>query len=449
VARPESSKGVVALSKNPLELNAMNDVLEIVPIAKPVFGSVTPPGSKSITNRALAMASLAKGTTTLQGALESVDTQVMQASLRKLGVAIESTSENRLTVSGNSGVFSVENASLDIENSGTSMRFLTAFCGLGNGTICLDGNTRMRERPIGDLVDALRQLGANISYEREEGFPPLKIEAVGLNGGNIRIAGNISSQFLSALLTVAPYARSEITIEVEGELVSKPYVAMTLRVMKEFGLVVEKENDSRFRIEPAVYSPRIFTIEPDASAASYFFALAAITQGSVTVRGLTRRSMQGDIAFVDLLERMGCEVTETQNAIAVQGKPLSGIDIDMNDVSDTVPTLAVVAVTANGPTTIRNVEHIRHKETDRIGALVTELNRLGIETDETQDGLTIHPGTPQPGSVKTYDDHRMAMSFALLGLKYPGIEIEDPHCTAKTYPNYFNDLKKLTHCQYR
>lgn len=419
----------------------MNDKIEIPVIPGPVTGSICPPGSKSLTNRALIVAALAEGKSTLTGVLESQDTLVMRDSLTKLGFQLNYSSKDvTIEIVGQGGRIQNSEAELWLENSGTSIRFLTAFCALGDGAFHLDGNQRMRERPISPLVDALNQLGVSVSCTENNDCPPLTVHGSGLKGGRAKVAGNISSQYLSALLMVAPCAQSELILELNSELVSKPYIEMTLAVMSAFGVSVDTSKENQFRIEPQTYQPQSYAIEPDASAASYFFGLAAVTGGEVTVENLTRKSLQGDIHFVGALEKMGCLVTEHENSITVKGADLKGIDIDMNAISDTAQTLAVVAAYAEGPTRIHNIAHVRHKETDRITAVANELRKAGIQVDEFEDGLTIHPGPVQPASIKTYDDHRMAMSFALLGLKNKGIVIEDPKCTSKTYPRYFEDL---------
>ncbi|MCP4782106.1 MAG: 3-phosphoshikimate 1-carboxyvinyltransferase [Fuerstiella sp.] len=426
----------------------MSDVKEIICPNAPVSGDIRPPGSKSITNRALILAALADGKSELQGVLNSQDTQVMLDSLSRLGLAVEhDANENRCSVGGCAGRFCQSNADLWLENSGTSIRFLTSLCTISNGQYRLDGVERMRERPIADLVSALSTLGAQVHCEDQtSGCPPVTVNASSqrLRGGVANIAGNISSQFLSSLLMTAPAAETAVQLNVDGELVSKPYVLMTLEMMKAFGVHVEYPVDlSSFRIAPQGYQPRSYEIEPDASAASYFFGAAAVTGGSVTVQGLTKNALQGDIHFATALEQMGCEVKWNNASVTVTGRPLHGVDIDMNAISDTAQTLSTVAVFADSPTTIRSVGHMRHKETDRITAVVTELQRAGIRAEEFDDGLRIYPGTPQPAEIETYDDHRMAMSFSLLGLRARGIRILDPGCTAKTYPNYFEDLEAL------
>lgn len=416
----------------------------IQPVSAPLIGSIQPPGSKSLTNRALPIAALAKGTSTLTGVLESDDTAVMLQSLRQLGLVVAHDPQaHSVVIEGCENSIPKPSAVLNLNNSGTSIRFLTAMCCLGNGTYRLDGNARMRERPIGDLVSALAQHNVKIRCELNNECPPVEIVANGLQGGVMKVRGNISSQYLSAILMAAPAAQAPLTIQLEGELVSIPYIEMTLKVMEAFGVTVQNEDFKQFHIQPQQYSATQYAIEPDASAASYFFAAAAITGGKVKVNGLHKQALQGDIHFVSALEQMGCEVNWRDDAVEVIGKPLKGIDIDMNAISDTAQTLAAVAIFAEGPTRVRNVAHMRHKETDRVSAVVTELKRMQIEVTEHEDGFTIIPGNPQPAKIETYDDHRMAMSFALVGLKAPGIEILDPECTGKTYPHFFEDLELL------
>ncbi len=424
----------------------MTDFREIFPVSRPVSGSIRPPGSKSLTNRTLVVAALAEGTSELSGVLDSRDTQVMIDSLRKLGLEIEHFPEScTVRMRGCKGLPPAKHADLWLENSGTSIRFLTAVCALGHGQFRLDGNTRMRERPIGDLVDSLRCFGISIDCELAANFPPLIVTGSGLSGGATTINANVSSQFLSAVLMAAPCAQSPVEIRLASDMVSEPYVEMTLNVMEQFGVTVDRTVLGTFRITPQTYRAARYDIEPDASAASYFFGLAAVTGGRITVEGLHADALQGDVQFVSALERMGCKVTWNARSITVEGRPLRGIDIDMNAISDTAQTLACVAPFASGPTRIRNVAHMRLKETDRVAAVVIELRRLGLTVDEAPDGMTIHPGPLHGGTVATYDDHRMAMSFALLGLRVPGIIIADPECTSKTYPNFFEDLDRLCH----
>ncbi len=416
----------------------------VKPVHGPVRGTVRPPGSKSLTNRALICAALADGTSELTGVLDSEDTRVMVASLRRLGIEVNhDLAACRMILTGCKGKPAVVNADLWLENSGTSIRFLTAMCASFEGRYRLDGNTRMRERPIRDLVASLGMLGVDITCELGTNCPPVVIQAKGIEGGRTTIAGNLSSQFLSGLMLAAPQTRKGLEIEVMGELVSQPYVDMTMGVMAQFGVTVGMPRHNVYRIPHQTYRGTKYDIEPDASAASYFFALAAITGGEITIEGLSNYALQGDVGFVEALEQMGCDVVNRETSITLMGAPLKGIDIDMNAISDTAQTMAVVALFAEGPTTIRNVGHMRHKETDRIAALCTEIRRLGGRADEHEDGLTIHPGPLTPATISTYNDHRMAMSFALAGLKVPGIQIADPNCTAKTYPNFFQDLEQL------
>jgi len=423
----------------------MTETQKIQPVCRPIVGSIRPPGSKSLTNRALVIAALAEGVSSLTGVLDSRDTEVMIDSLRRLGISVEqSRSDCTAHVCGCAGDIPMNTADLWLENSGTSIRFLTAVCALGQGRFRLDGNTRMRERPIGDLLASLHQFGISATSERGTECPPVIVQGIGLPGGNTTINAGISSQFLSAMLMVAPCASAIVEIQLAGEMVSEPYVEMTLAVMSQFGVMVDRSRQGTFRIVPQAYRARDYDIEPDASAASYFFAAAAVTGGEVTVEGLSASALQGDVRFVDALEKMGCEVVRNETRITVRGcQRLHGIDIDMNAISDTAQTLACVAPFAEGPTRIRNVAHMRHKETDRVHAVVTELARLGIKVEEHPDGMTIYPGPIHPGTVATYDDHRMAMSFSLLGLRVPGIVIADPGCTAKTYPLFFTDLDRL------
>jgi 3-phosphoshikimate 1-carboxyvinyltransferase len=393
----------------------------------------------------LITAALADGTTRLTGVLHSDDTRVMIESLTRLGIQVEQDIEAcTIEVVGCGGRPPAESADLWLENSGTSIRFLTALCALGTGSFRLDGNERMQERPIRDLVEALVSLDVDVQCERGTHCPPVALNSTGLVGGKVTVAGNISSQYLSALLMTAPCAQQPLEIQVTGELVSQPYIDMTMGVMAQFGVSVDCSKTNVYRVEPQSYRATSYDIEPDASAASYFFAMAAITGGEVTVAGLSQYALQGDIHFVEALEKMGCTIRYDDDSVTVTGGELHGIDIDMNAISDTAQTLAVVAIFAEGPTTIRNVAHLRHKETDRIAAVVTELRRMGVSATEFTDGLMIKPGPIQPATIETYDDHRMAMSFALAGIKTEGIQIADPACTRKTYPHFFDDLEALS-----
>ena len=427
--------------------------IEIIPITHSLRARVCVPGSKSLTNRALLVASLAEGTTTLTNALFSDDSRYFAGALQKLGFDVLLDPDNaEMIVTGLGGRIPAQKADLFIGNAGTAARFLTAFLTLGHGEYILDGDVRMRERPIGDLVAALEQLGATIVNRKSQignGIsicPPVKILASGLSGGNATVAGNVSSQFLSGLLMVAPYAQTPVELIVQGDLNSKPYVDMTLAVMSDFGVEVVRQGYERFVLHPARYQPKIaYAIEPDASAASYFFAAPAILGGTVRVDGLTRHSKQGDIAFLDILQKMGCVVCEGADFIEVTGSTsLRGIDVDMRDISDTAQTLAAIAPFASSPTRMRGIGFIRAKETDRIGAMCAELARLGVDVQEHPDGLTIRPCTSlRPALIRTYNDHRIAMAFALVGLRLPGVSLENPACVSKTFPGYFEVLESL------
>jgi 3-phosphoshikimate 1-carboxyvinyltransferase len=424
--------------------------IEILPVTGPLHATVQPPGSKSITNRALVCAALAAGTSTLRGALESEDTQVMIASLQKLGIEVEAQDEGEtLVVHGCGGEIPVLEADLFVANSGTTMRFLTALVTLGKGGYRLSGIQRMHHRPIADLLDALRQLGVSVQSENSNGCPPVVVAGLGLAGGQAKISGSISSQFLSALMMACPGARSPVEIVVQGELVSKPYVEMTTAVMRSFGAKIQRSGLANFHIPaPQTYRAQDYAIEPDASAASYFFAAAAIAGGEITVTGLSRESLQGDVGFCECLAAMGCVVQYEANSITVRGIPagqgsLRGVTLNMNAISDTVQTLAAVALFAEGPTKVVDIAHVRHKETDRIRDLATELRKLGATVTELPDGLEITPGPLHGARIETYNDHRMAMSLALVGLRIPGVVILDPACTAKTYPRFFEDLARL------
>ena len=436
----------------------------ITPINHPLNSAVCVPGSKSLTNRALLIAALANGTTRLTNALFSDDSRYFARALQTLGFDVQlDEAAHEITVTGLGGKIPAQKAELFIGNAGTAARFLSAFLTLGHGEYILDGEPRMRERPIGDLVNSLTQLGANIQpitqyATRGTVCPPIKIIASGLPGGRTKIAGDISSQFLSALLMTAPYAQTPIQIEVTTELNSKPYVDMTIAIMSDFGVEVERKGYASFKIPITNYAipkrsgadqlPRTnYPIESDASAASYFFAAPAICGGTVKVENISRKSVQGDIGFLDVLSKMGCIIEEANNSITVhgpRGSSIVGIDIDMRDIPDTAQTLAAIAPFAFSPTRIRGIASARVKETDRVSATCTELKRLGVQVDEHEDGMTIYPTSNlQPANIQTYNDHRMAMAFSLIGLRFDGVTIENPGCVSKTFPNYFEVLAEL------
>lgn len=429
----------------------MSQASEVQTIAITPLAAVPPPmrlrapGSKSLTNRALLVAALAVGETEIEGALFSDDTERMCEALVRLGVEIESLPEQqRFRVRGCGGHFAASEAELFAGNAGTAARFLVAAACLGQGRYVVDGNARMRQRPIGDLVEALRQLGADV--QAPSGCPPVHIVANGLPGGTTRVRGGSSSQYLSALLMVAPYARGEVVVELFDGLVARPYIDMTLGVMAQFGVEVERQGYERFRIAGnRTYRavPR-YAVEPDASSAHYFLAAAALTGGEVRIDGIGTQSLQGDAHFADVLERMGASVERGTDFIVVRGSGgLDGIDVDMGDISDTSLTLAVVAPLARGPVRVRNVKHLRLQESERIAVVTTELRKLGADVTEYEDGWEVRPSVLHGGEVETHDDHRIAMAFALLGLRVPGIVIRDPACVRKTFPNYFAELARL------
>ncbi len=425
--------------------------VEVVPPGR-VLGSIRPPGSKSLTNRALICAAFADGDSTLIGTLKSEDTEVMIEAIRVIGVAVDDTDAGqKLHVRTSNRRLMDSKADLTdlyIANSGTTIRFLTAALSAFGGHYRLHGVDRMHQRPIGDLTEAIASvIGGTIKTVSPGGCPPVMISSTGWNGNRVSVAGNVSSQYLSGLMMAAPIAASPTRIEVVGDLVSRPYVDMTAEVMRSFGadVTISEQDDSvSVEIGEANYIGTNYSIEPDASAASYFWAAAAVTGGKVTVDGLCRNAMQGDVGFVDVLEKMGCDVVHADDSITVIGKTLHAVDVDMNVISDTVQTLAIVALFADGPTRVRGVAHNRFKETDRIGDLAVELRKLGARVDEHEDGMTIHPPkSPQAATLETYHDHRMAMSFSLAGLRIPGVKILNPSCTSKTYPDYFADLERL------
>jgi 3-phosphoshikimate 1-carboxyvinyltransferase len=415
-------------------------VAVIEPVRGPIDATVVPPGSKSITNRALVAAALATGRSTLRGVLVADDTEAMVDCLRRLGITVDAAGD-RLTVGGAGGRIPAAAADLDVRQSGTTARFVAPVAALGHGRYTLDGAPRMRERPMADLVEALRSLGATVSGDHL----PFTITADGLAGGSALVAADASSQFASGLLLSAPAMAGGLRLRLLSVPVSRPYLELTADVMRAFGATVISDDDRSFTVAPGGYRATTYAVEPDASAASYFFAAAAICGGTVRVPGLGRRSRQGDVRFVDLLARMGATVEQTDDETVVTGAaPLHGIEVDMADLSDTASTLAVVAAFASTPTRVTGIGFIRAKESDRVGGVVRELRRLGVDAVEEADGFVVRPGAFRPARVRTYDDHRMAMSFALVGLRLPGVEIEDPACVAKTFPDFFQALAGLT-----
>ena len=450
-----------------------------LPAASHAQGAITLPGSKSISNRTLLLAALANGVTEIRDLLASDDTARMLEALALLGVKCENFAENAWRVTGCNGQFPNKNAELFLGNAGTAFRPLTAALALSGGHYTLSGVARMHERPIGDLVDALRQIGANIEYLENEGFPPLKISPANLSSpyplqaregnvapareGNvaqvpspanasqanssIKIRGDVSSQFLTALLMALPLAKSEATIEVVGELISKPYIEITLNLMAKFGVQVKRDGWQRFTIaaDANYVSPKQIFVEGDASSASYFLAAGAIA-GDVRVEGLGKNSIQGDVRFAEALSLMGGEISYAENYITSrQANKIKAIDLDCNHIPDAAMTLAIMALFADGTTSLRNIASWRVKETDRIAAMATELRKVGAIVEEGADFIKITPPaklTPN-AVIDTYDDHRMAMCFSLVSLGGVPITINDPKCVAKTFPNYFEEFAKI------
>ncbi len=424
------------------------NTLTLKPIAK-IDGEINLPGSKSLSNRALLLAALSEGTTKITNLLESDDTRHMLNALKQLGINY-TLSENKTecTVIGNAGAIHITNVhELFLGNAGTAMRPLCAALCLGTGSYLLTGEPRMKERPIGHLVDALREAGAKISYKENEGYPPLLIEAEGLRGGDVKIDGAISSQFLTALLLAAPMAKEDMTISIIGELVSKPYIDITLHIMKEFGVDVVNDNYKTFSIKggQTYKAVETFMVEGDASSASYFLAAAAIKGGTVKVTGIGKKSIQGDVLFVDVLEKMGAVVEWGDDFVSVSKGDLHAIDMDFNHIPDAAMTIATMALFVEGTTTLRNIYNWRVKETDRLFAMATELRKVGAEVEEGEDYLKITaPKVLKHAEIDTYDDHRMAMCFSLLALDPVSVTINEPECTAKTFPTYFEVLQSIS-----
>lgn len=421
-------------------------VVEIEPVAAPFDAVVELPGSKSYTNRALLIAALAHGRSEITQALSSDDTRYMHAALEAMGVRIDDRDAHTFLVTGIDGQFPSTGATLMVGNAGTAARFLTAAVALGHGTFIVDGSEAMRKRPIQPLIDGLRQLGVDVESQNGNGCPPVEVHARGIAGGRAVMRGDISSQYFSALLMAAPYASADVEIEVEGELVSSPYVTMTLSTMAEFGVQAERDGDRWFRVPSGQrYQARAYAVEPDASAASYFFTAAAVTGGRVVVPRLGSRSAQGDLGILAVLERMGCRVRIAEDSIEVQGPArLRGVDADFTQMGDVATSLMAIAPFADGPTTVRGIAQTHYEESDRPVAAATELRRMGLRVESDWDSVTIYPGTPEPAEIQTYDDHRIAMSFAVTGLRASGIRIANPECVSKTFPEYFDVLRRLT-----
>ncbi len=420
--------------------------LPIDPLDRPPDATIALPGSKSLTNRALLLGALAEGPSTVHNALDADDSRAMVDALRALGADVTADWDDhvlRIEPAPRGSEPDRPRTHIDARLSGTTARFvLPVACLSGRATI-VDGLEPLRRRPLGPLIDALRAVGASITELGMPGCLPVSVSAVPPAGGTVEVDGAMSSQYLSALLLSAARFPQGLDIAVTGRLVAEPFVDLTIDALSAFGVRVDQPAPGRYVVGPQPIRGAEFLVEPDATAASYFAAAAAMTGGRIRLAGLTATSAQGDVGFMDVLELMGATVTRADDAIVVTGGTLHGIDVDLSAIPDTAQTLAVVAVGAVGPTRVRGVGFIRGHETDRVAAVVNELQRLGIAAAETTDGFTITPGTPHPAVVQTYGDHRMAMSFALLGLRNPGIRIADPEVVAKTYPRYFDDLGLL------
>ncbi|MGE6417883.1 3-phosphoshikimate 1-carboxyvinyltransferase [Alteromonas macleodii] len=421
--------------------------LTLDPIAK-VSGEVNVPGSKSLSNRALLLAALAEGETELTNLLDSEDIEHMLNALTKLGINYRlSEDKTQCVVQGNGGAFNVaEPLELFLGNAGTAMRPLCAALAASNVDTVLTGEPRMEERPIGDLVDALREADADVTYLKNEGYPPLQIKGKTLNGGEMSVDGSVSSQFLTALLMAAPLFSGDVTIRIKGELVSKPYIDITLDTMEKFGVTVENDNYQTFTVSgDAMYiAPGKFMVEGDASSASYFLAAGAIKGGTVRVTGIGQNSIQGDIRFADVLEAMGATVVWHDEYVEITGAPLKGVNMDMNHIPDAAMTIATTALFAEGPTTMTNIYNWRVKETDRLAAMATELQKLGAKVEEGHDYIKVWPtDSLKHAEIDTYNDHRIAMCFSLVALSDTPVTINDPGCTRKTFPDYFTRFKTL------
>ena len=403
---------------------------------------VTIPGSKSLTHRALIAAGLANGKSRLKSFLACEDTLYTVDTLKKLGIDI-SIDNDIAEVNGNGGIFRRQSSlqKISLGNSGTSYRLLLSVAALADGKYLFTGSDRMKERPVAYLVDTLKSLGVDAKYVEKKGFPPVLINASGIKGGKVNIPGNISSQYISSLLLSGPYAKSDLTIEISGDMVSRPYIDLTLDVMNAFGVKVEKKDDKIFNIPYGQsYSPREYTIDGDVSSASYFWGAAAITSGTVKTENIHPHSTrQGDIRLLDILKKMGCEVSREDDSVTVNGAHIKGVNVDMGSMPDMVPTLAVVALFAEGTTIISNVSHLKHKESDRIADTANEIRRIGGRVDEREDGLVIYGGEKLVGAeIDPHNDHRLAMSFAMAGLRVPDILVKGEDCVNKSFPHFWD-----------
>ena len=417
-------------------------MIEIIP-HKLTNCEICVPGSKSITHRMLITAALSNGICILENCLESEDTLITQTALKQMGIVIDKLN-GKLVVKGTKGIFKSCSQQINLENSGTSMRLLAGVASMGKGKYTLTGTKRMSERPIIDLLDALNQIGVVSHCIKNNRCPPVEISGGQIKGGSVNINCSISSQYLSSLLLIAPYTQKGLEITVDKGLVSKPYVDITIDTMKKFGIDIQRNKYSFFKIAgQQIYKSGNYVVEPDCSQAGYFWAAAAITGTSVKVKKITQNSIQGDINFIKVLEKMGCSVSHVADGITVHGGKLTAIEVDMADMPDLVPTLAVIAAFAKGTTVIKNVGHLKAKESNRLDAVSTELYKMGITTKVYDEKLVINGGKPHKAKIDTYNDHRIAMSFAIAGLVVPGIVIRDEKCVEKSFPEFWNVFKGL------
>ena len=404
---------------------------------------ISVPGSKSYTHRILIASALSDGICHIDNALKSEDTLITVSALQQMGIKIDPL-DNRFIVHGANGEFKHTKEPIFLGNSGTSMRLMTALASLGKGRYVFTGTKRMKERPIQDLLDALIQMGASAHSVNNNGCPPVTIKGGDLKGGKISINCETSSQYLSAILLTAPFAKQDLEINVTKGPVSRPYIDMTVDVMKKFGIDITRDEYNYFKVQQGQkYRAGSYLVERDCSQAGYFWEAAAITGACIKVKGITKDSQQGDVHFTRLLEKMGCKVLHEKDGISVTGGSLLAIEADMSDMPDMVPTLAVVAAFAKGRTVIKNVKHLKVKESDRLTSVANELSKMGVEANLTDTGLLIKGGIPHGAEISTYKDHRIAMSFAIAGLKVPGIFIKDKKCVEKSFPNFWNVLNKL------
>ncbi|HBP10922.1 MAG TPA: 3-phosphoshikimate 1-carboxyvinyltransferase [Nitrospina sp.] len=417
-------------------------MIEIKPVQN-LQATITVPGSKSYTNRALLIAGLTDGECRLEKPLVSDDTKHMIRALKAFGISVQEEKE-AFIVSGRGGKLSTPEEDIFIGNAGTTMRFLTTFSALVPGKTRLDGDERMRQRPLADLLHCLTQMGVKAVSANGNGCPPIDIAGGEVPGGEVQLAGDKSSQYLTSILLSAPYFKNDTCIHIQGDLTSKSYADITLDIMKTFGVSVINESYQRFKVKAGDrYNAQTYQVESDWSSASYFLAAAAVTGGEVTLTDINPHSVQGDAQFTSVLEKMGCRVEKKSNTLQIKGNPLKGITINMNNMPDAVQTLAVTALFAEGETVIQGIGNLRIKETDRILALANELTRLGAEVETGEDYLVIRPGDYRGAEIETYDDHRMAMSFAVAGLKIPGIRIKNPTCVEKSFPDFFQRFANL------